>query len=284
MKLIFSRKGFDSSSGGKPSPIFPDGIMLSLPIPDKASTIRYSDIMGNPQASVGELVRDLAHIPPTYGAHLDPDLSASSVPRKRGWRPLFGQVNAAQKHLENNEVGAGDVFLFFGLFRRVERSASRWRFVPGCDPVHICFGWLQVAERVPVLSWPKHKDWAFYHPHFRREQDLTNVLYVATCKLELPGFGTSAIPGAGTFPRHTSRLQLTAPQCKTPSLWLLPEWFHPRGRDSALTFHNDPARWQASKSGLLLATVARGQEFVLDCADYPEAVHWLHGLLSTALA
>ena len=33
MKLIFSRKGFDSSAGGIPSPILPDGRMISLPIP-----------------------------------------------------------------------------------------------------------------------------------------------------------------------------------------------------------------------------------------------------------
>ncbi len=32
-KLILSRKGFDSASGGCPSPIFPDGTMFSLPIP-----------------------------------------------------------------------------------------------------------------------------------------------------------------------------------------------------------------------------------------------------------
>jgi len=35
MLVIISRKGFDSSSGGVPSPIFPDGKMLSLPTPDK---------------------------------------------------------------------------------------------------------------------------------------------------------------------------------------------------------------------------------------------------------
>ena len=31
-KLILSRDGFDSGSGGCPSPIFPDGTMFSLPI------------------------------------------------------------------------------------------------------------------------------------------------------------------------------------------------------------------------------------------------------------
>ena len=32
-KLILSRKGFDTQAGGKPSPVFPDGSMFSLPIP-----------------------------------------------------------------------------------------------------------------------------------------------------------------------------------------------------------------------------------------------------------
>jgi len=33
MKIILSRKGFDSTYGGFPSPIFEDGRMISLPIP-----------------------------------------------------------------------------------------------------------------------------------------------------------------------------------------------------------------------------------------------------------
>src|ERR1035438_9844994 len=96
MKLILSRKGFDSSAGKKPSPIFPDGTMVSLPIPDKSSTIAYSDIAGNALASVGELVHDLARVPQTHRAHLDPDLSAHSIPRAKGWRPLFGPAGDAR--------------------------------------------------------------------------------------------------------------------------------------------------------------------------------------------
>ena len=34
MKVVLSRKGFDSASGGCPSPILPDGTLLSLPIPE----------------------------------------------------------------------------------------------------------------------------------------------------------------------------------------------------------------------------------------------------------
>jgi len=38
MKVILSRKGFDSSYGGCPSPILPDGTLLSLPIPEMKFT------------------------------------------------------------------------------------------------------------------------------------------------------------------------------------------------------------------------------------------------------
>lgn len=44
MKLILSRKGFDSSVGGVASPIFSSGRLLSLPIPDPNSPIRCGDI------------------------------------------------------------------------------------------------------------------------------------------------------------------------------------------------------------------------------------------------
>ena len=215
MKIILSRKGFDSSAGKKPSPIFPDGTMISLPIPDKSSTINYKDIAGNAHASIGELVHDLAGIPPTHRAHLDPDISAHSIPRSGGWRPLFGQVGAAEKHLENQGISTGDVFLFFGLFRRVEKSDGRWTYVRGSCPIHVIFGWFQIAERVAVSNWPDEAAWALRHPHFRRESDPTNVLYVGAERLALPGLRSLSIPGAGLFPQFTPELQLTEPGSRT---------------------------------------------------------------------
>ena len=44
MKLILSRKGFDSSSGGQANPIMPDGTVLSLPIPDDKDKIPFSSL------------------------------------------------------------------------------------------------------------------------------------------------------------------------------------------------------------------------------------------------
>jgi hypothetical protein len=283
MKLILSRKGFDSSAGGVPSPIFPDGTMLSLPIPDKASPIAYRDIAGSQHASVGELVKDLAHIPPTHRAHLDPELSDSAYPRETGWRPLFGQEKAAEKHLENKGVGAGDVFLFFGRFRRVEQAGSVWRYVRYCRPVHVIFGWLQVAKRVRVCDWPDTEKWAKYHPQMHLGTHPTNVLYVAAKRLVLPGLKSPAAPGAGLFPAFTPKLQLTEPECSQTSLWLLPEWFDPKDRDSVLTYHGDLGRWHRVREGVMLTAASRGQEFVLDCDHYPEAINWLAELLTLAV-
>jgi hypothetical protein len=44
MKVILSRKGFDSEYGGIPSPIMPDGTLLSLPIPYEQDIIKYTDL------------------------------------------------------------------------------------------------------------------------------------------------------------------------------------------------------------------------------------------------
>lgn len=46
MKVILSRKGFDSSAGCIASPILPDGTLLSLPIPGESNT-KYSEICYN---------------------------------------------------------------------------------------------------------------------------------------------------------------------------------------------------------------------------------------------
>jgi Nucleotide modification associated domain 3 len=282
MKIILSRKGFDSSSGGVPSPIFPDGQMLSLPIPDKSSPITYGEIAGNDWATVGELVLNLARIPQTHRAHLDPDLAIRSFPRENAWKPLFGQASSAESHLRNQGVGQGDVFVFFGLFRSVERADSKWRYVPGSKPIHAIFGWLQIAARVAVSAWPPSKQWAHYHPHFVRGADPSNVLYVAADRLKLPCAKSISVAGAGAFRSIRPLLCLTEPDASRPGLWLLPDWFHPENRNSVLSYHGASSRWQRCPNGVMLSSVSRGQEFVLDSEHYPEAIDWLRNLLSCA--
>jgi hypothetical protein len=133
VKLILSRKGFDSANGGVPSPIFPNGSMYSIPIRQLGATKRYADLAkGDATAGndIGTVVEHLTRGRVRAGdlVHFDPDLEASALPRGQGWRPCFGQTGAARSHLMGAGVGPGDLFLFFGWFRRVLRGRDgRWR-------------------------------------------------------------------------------------------------------------------------------------------------------------
>jgi hypothetical protein len=270
MRIVFSRKGFDSGSGGCPSPIFPDGSMLALPIPDKTSPVRYEDLTWRGR-NVGELVERLTRGEQKrhHGAHLDPDLSADSRPRSAGWRPVLGQIASAHGHLRNRGVGPGDLFLFWGLFREVDRDL-KW---VGC-PRHVIWGWLQVG----VVAGVDETVRPALHPHLAFRPDPNNTLYVAARELSIPG--TQAAP-AGVFEQFAPTRQLTAPDALTTSAWRLPGWFMPNGR-TALSYHDDPARWEIAKNDVLLQAASRGQEFVLDADQYEGAVEWTAKLLRSA--
>jgi hypothetical protein len=145
------------------------------------------------------------------------------------------------------------------------------------------WGWLQISDifQVDALDMTKHK-WAEYHPHFHRRANKNNTVYISSKNLNLPGGDTKGFAGAGVFPRFSEKLQLTAQSANTPCLWELPIWFYPSSGRPPLTYHGDLTRWQRTKRCTLLKTVARGQEFVLDCGEYPEAVEWLKRLLKTS--
>ncbi len=283
MKIILSRKGFDSSAGGVPNPILTDGRLISLPIPHPAAPNRFGDLQlqGRPLAP---LVADLTRkrVKSHHGAHLDPDLDAGSLPRSRGWRPLFGQAKAAQGHLFNQGVGAGDLFLFFGWFRETEIVSGRYRFVPHAPDRHILFGWLQV-EQCKKIEGPFHEfpRWCRYHCHFFGDWGGRNALYLARRRLELPGL-EETFAGGGLFPQFHNRLVLTEPG-KSRCEWLLPPWFHPSGRASCLSYHGDSSRWHRGKGGTKLSSAKRGQEFVLDCDHYPEAMGWAGELIQVGI-
>jgi hypothetical protein len=281
MKIIFSRKGFDSASGGTPSPIWPDGRMLSLPIPDNQSPIRYHDIKWH-EYDLGKIVSELTgeRIRSSYFAHLDPDIRRESLPRVKDWRPLFGQTGSAQSHLRNCGVQPDDVFLFFGLFRGVLFRDEKLKWNPSSVQRHVIWGWLQVGEvlEVDTCNRGRHK-WASYHPHFHRAHDTNNTLYVARTNLSLPN-ETNRQMGAGAFENFSAALQLTAPGAASASVWELPKWFYPKEGRRPLTYHGDLSRWKIANSTVKLNVVARGQEFVLDCAEYPEALVWAQELLT----
>ena len=130
LKIILSRKGFDSSNGRVPSPILPDGRLVPLPIPSTRDPHTCDEVKIN-DIPLGPLVEDLTacKIARTRPCHLDPDLDAASLPRLAGWLPAFGQIDAAQTHLARHDIGAGDLFLSSGtdLPRRQKMCAPKAR-------------------------------------------------------------------------------------------------------------------------------------------------------------
>ena len=198
---------------------------------------------------------------------------------------MLGQAGAAQSHLNNQGVGSGDVFLFFGLYRRAEETAQGWRFVRAAPELHVLWGWLQIDQKYPVANIaPDELAWARHHPHICRDyRDDKNTVYAASEKLDLGGEDDrSENAGWGVFPKLDQRLVLTDPNGAGVSNWRLQRWFYPDGNKPPLTYHGRiHERWRRDANHAYLRSVGRGQEFVLDLAHYPEAVEWLSDLVSS---
>ena len=205
MKVILSRKGFDSAFGGYPSPILPNGEMISLPIPLN-DAIRYSDLK-----MIGSTYYDLmADLKPRIKSngewldlneetrcHLDPDIHKESIDRESSWKPCFGQIDSAQSHLENQQVSEGDLFLFFGWFRKTSFQNGKIEFDAHEKSLHAIFGYLQIGEIKKVNHKFDIPKWLAYHPHtnYKRRNNKTNTIYIAQDNLSW----NSSLPGAGRF-------------------------------------------------------------------------------------
>ena len=290
MRIVLSRKGFDSVNGGKPSPILPDGTLFSLPIPDATETsgITYADINLCRGESIGTIVEHLTNlrVRQKHFAHLDPDLRRAAYPRIRGWRPLFGQAGGDQTHLTLQGVTLGDVFLFFGWFRQVEIAYGEYRYVRNAPHLHVIFGWLQIGHvlHVPTSRVPR---WAEYHHHFHPPSSsgnwADNTVYVSAPRLTLNGVDTQT-KGAGFFTWYDDRLRLTRPNQRNRTLWQLPSWFYPSDGRSPLSCHAKMDRWKLDGPHTILDSVDLGQEFVFDTQEYPQAIPWLRQLMTLTAA
>ncbi|MCL2017387.1 MAG: hypothetical protein FWG80_01245 [Alphaproteobacteria bacterium] len=181
-KIILSRKGFDSSAGGMPNPILSDGTLLSLPIPDKNSERRFSDISYNGK-TYEQIIKELNPAFDIRFCHLDPDIRNDCINScPENWIPAFGQQGAALSHLKKSNVGIGDLFVFFGWFRQTELQDNGKLAFVGPDK-HIIYGFMEVggiikgtADIARICPW---------HPHSKKEiarslfdQDDNNWLFI----------------------------------------------------------------------------------------------------------
>ena len=206
MRIILSRKGFDTGSGGAPSPII-NGRPVSLPIPTKRrSKTCYRDL------GLGDVVERVTR------GRIGADHLCHEDPMFFDGRCLFGQCAAAQSHLRRQGVGIGDVFLFFGLFAD-EMSGERH---------HRLYGYMRIEDIIEgdalrpdhdvIQSAPRP------HPHTMGEWNANNCLYVGPGKL-----AALADP----------RLRLTT-QDGPLRLWDVPPWL----AETALSYHGRAERWR----------------------------------------
>jgi len=263
MKIILSRKGFDSSYGGYPSPILPDGRLLSMPIPLNNS-LSYSEISFDKKKSLLDLMKELYpsiykrskkfNLTEKLNCHLDPDLNHDSLKRSKHWKPLFGQSEGAQSHLEKQNIVAGDLFLFFGLFRHTEFINGKIIFIPNSKPIHCIYGYLQIGKIHRINSTAKNHGISDYHPHLeeKNKEISNNTIYESIDKLSF----NKGLSGAGIF-KYSSKLVLTKNDCKT-SQWDLPNIF----RNINISYHNNSKIYGWKRD--YFQSAYRGQEFVIE--------------------
>jgi hypothetical protein len=275
-RLILSRKGFDSAYGGSPSPILPDGRLVSLPIPDPHSERSYEeyrcpaggsylDLMKSLGLSTVRRGREVIRIGEGIGVHFDPDLCADAIERLEGWTGTLGQHGAAQGHLANQSVGAGDLFIFFGWFRQVVSGGGRLRY--SGDHLHVLWGWLEV-DQVTDVGRATLEPWMTAHPHAAQAElyRSNNSIYSARRHSEwIPG-----LPGCGVVRRYHDGLRLTAAGAASRRVWSLPSDFY---REKSKLSGQSPKAWEQTVDGWRLSSACIGQEFVVEAS--PPIVQWV---------
>ncbi|MBD2840839.1 hypothetical protein IB285_01060 [Erythrobacter sp. KMU-140] len=243
MRIIFSRKGFDSTAGGGPSPII-DGRPVSLPIPDTKGLSRttYGSLgLGDltSKASRGKYgAKELCHHDPMF-------LDDGTV--------MLGQCSSSQGHLSKQGVGPGDVFLFFGLF---EGDATGGKH-------HRIFGWMNIAAVVEVskadeLDSHVQRAISVDHPHFIGMHAGNDAVY----------FGLG-----GTASRASDALRLTVPGGPV-GLWRRPPWLE---RGGITYFADKDENWPAPDR---MYRVGNGQEFVANVGERSVPRKWLDQIIA----
>lgn len=262
MKIILSRKGFDSGYGKIASPILSDGTMLSLPIPGVSNT-KFTDLSYDGKNY--RKILELSGYPQEQGefCHLDPDIrDGIRINSIADWKPAFGQEKSAQTYLHKCGVGQGDIFLFFGWFKK-EKPVSN-SFYETAN-LHAIYGYMQVGK---IITDEKEiREQYPWHPHSEGGYK-NNALYIPSEHLNIDGsdFGK----GYGTLAYRQDRV-LTKENCSRaqwiPQSFLMPEHILCCNRKNS------------SKKDALYYQ-GQWQEIVFDADNDPELIKWVKTVLS----
>ena len=260
MKIILSRKGFDSSSGKQANPIMPDGTLLSLPIPDEEDANTFSSLQweGSSYFDIIHSLNPKTFITSDSRCHLDPDLRFEVKNRETNWKPAFGQMNASLSHLRNQKVSIGDIFLFYGWFRETEFRDGHLRYRKNGLDAHIIYGYMQIGEIIERKE--DVPDWLKDHPHFAYDnawEGNKNAIFLPSDKLTL----IPSLRGCNNLRYRRDRVLTKAGMSRR--YWDLPDFF----RRVSISYNSKSWLEDSFKSA------GRGQEFVIDAT--PEILSWV---------
>lgn len=276
MKIIFSRKGMDASSGGYASPIFPEQTMLSIPIiGDEASPHKYGDLNFRHQNQpIHTIMNDYTNQLMSWkdvGCHYDPMLFESHKCL------ALGQADRAEGHLRNQGVGVGDLFLFYGWFRQIGYHNDRWSYVKDAPDIHQIWAYMMIGNKQVIDSDANKLDalttfpFLSEHPHIRRQKYNSNKesIYVSSQH--------------GILPFSKERCLTDTKRYQGRSTWRLPVIFNqPRAFSHLKIFEPDG-------DDVVIRYRGFGQEFVLDLdklgsdEDRQKIVAYIERILETQL-
>jgi len=288
--IVLSRKGFDREAGGCASPIFSDGRMASIPIPENTKhpdvTITFRSLPV-PKDGHDDIVCILKSLRPQFDldrrVHLDPDIRPSLRSRTfDNSLGYFGQDGKDQTELQKwgaCEPENNVLFLFYGWFKGVtatDNGKLRYATARADDLMthdqHLIWGWLQ-SDGAPrqILSGKLAVELqrASHHPHIEARNRDNNYLFVGRERLSF----ANCISGWGVFQKYNPGLRLSCGmELNKRSLWRLPSFFRPmavgRIRNAPWTTDGDCER---------VMYRGYGQEFIFNTEGYEaEASSWLH--------
>jgi len=266
MKVSFSRKGFDSSNGGQANAILPDGTLLPFPIPAEDGRPHTYESLHIGGQSFYDIISSLNKRPDVKAdawCHLDPDLRKDVKQRPDGWQPAFGQADQSLSELWNNQFGEGDLFLFFGWFRKTEFLNGRLVYKRNAPNIQLIYGYMQVGAI--IKAGDDIPGWLSTHPHATRikNRSQNDAIFIPTNALSF----APELPGAAML-KYSPELVLTAPGMSR-SRWKLPDFF----KDKNVKIGHSPKQ---PEDGSYFQSAPIGQEMIWEAPD--EAIPWLHSI------
>lgn len=285
MKIILSRKGFDSSvqGGGSASFVFKNDI-YPLPIPEVGNEIKYEDLKFDGENNLLKVMRDL-NINQFTECHFDPYISSKMIPNDspiNSWKRSLGQCDIAQSILKAEDIQKGDLFIFFGWFNQLKLENGKFKYVNFSgyhkEGVQMIYGYLEVGDDIINIEKNDNQraDWVQSHPHYIQRNQFRgeNVIYTANKELT---FNVDK-PGAGLF-KFDQDLILTEGN-STRTNWILPELFHPSNEVEIK--YLPLVNWKPIRNGKTrIKASSRGQEFVV-IKDKNKAIEaWAKNLINS---